>query len=70
MTRSAASQWTGPSLDADLHSYEEIHLGAGLWNRGNVLGGAFWLGRDCDGKLLDDLDLGRSKVAHGELPRR
>jgi hypothetical protein len=51
---------TGPSADADAHQYEEVHLGAALWNRGNVLLGVYgqWHGHPSGDRRLLTMDLG------------
>jgi hypothetical protein len=51
---------TGPSTDADLHAFEEIHLGAALWNRGNVLLGIYgmWHGHPSGERRMVTMDLG------------
>jgi hypothetical protein len=51
---------TGPSRDAHIHQYEEVHLGAALWNRGNVLLGIYglWHGHFSGDRRLVVMDLG------------
>jgi len=51
---------TGPSSDDKLHQYEEIHLGAALWNRSNVLLGIYgqWHGDVTGDRRLTVIDLG------------
>jgi hypothetical protein len=51
---------TGPSTGADAHQYEEVHLGAALWNRGNVLVGIYgqWHGHFSGDRRLVTMDLG------------
>jgi len=51
---------SGPSTAADAHQYEEIHLGAGLWNRGNVIVGIYgqWHGHFSGDRRRLTLDLG------------
>jgi hypothetical protein len=50
----------GPSMAADAHQYEEVHLGAALWNRGNLLLGAYgqWHGHPSGDRRLVTVDLG------------
>jgi hypothetical protein len=50
----------GPSMGADSGQYEEVHLGAGLWNRGNVLLGLYgqWHGHPSGDRRLLTMDLG------------
>jgi hypothetical protein len=50
----------GPSVGADLHQFEEIHLGAALWNRGNVLVGIYgqWHGHPSGDRRMTVIDLG------------
>ena len=56
---------SGPSTAADAHQYEEIHLGAGLWNRGNVLIGFYgqWHGHFSGDRRRLTLDIGMA-VSH------
>jgi len=51
---------TGPSRAADMHCHEEIHLGAALWNRGNVILGIYgqWHGHPTGDRRLVTMDLG------------
>ena len=51
---------TGPSGEADRHSWEEVHLGAALWNRGNVILGIYgqWHGHPSGDRRLLTMDLG------------
>lgn len=51
---------TGPSTDDHAHQYEEVHLGAALWNRGNVLLGLYgqWHGHPSGDRKLLTMDLG------------
>ena len=58
----------GPSMTDQLHQYEEIHLGAGLWNRGNVLLGIYgqWHGDRSGDRHLLDMDLGFA-ISHDGL---
>src|SRR5688500_13868521 len=54
-----------PATDDCLHQFEEIHLGAGLWNRGNVILGVYgqWHGHPSGDRRLVTLDLGLA-VSH------
>ena len=58
----------GPSAAADAHQYEEIHLGAALWNRGNVLLGVYgqWHGHPSGDRRLLTMDLGLA-LSHDAL---
>jgi hypothetical protein len=49
-----------PATEADWNHHEEIHLGAGLWNRGNVLLGIYgqWHGHPSGDRRLVTMDLG------------
>ena len=49
-----------PATDDSIHQFEEIHLGAGLWNRGNVILGVYgqWHGHPSGDRRLVTLDLG------------
>jgi len=51
---------TGPSTADQLGQYEEVHLGAGLWNRGNVLLGIYgqWHGDHSGDRHFLTMDLG------------
>lgn len=51
---------SGPSVDDDRHEYKEIHLGASLWNRGNVILGihGMWQGHPSGDRRLATIDLG------------
>jgi hypothetical protein len=51
---------TGPSTEDHVNQYEEVHLGAGLWNRGNVIVGIYgqWHGHFSGDRKLTTLDLG------------
>lgn len=62
---------TGPSTGDQLHQYEEIHLGAGLWNRGNVLLGIYgqWHGDRSGDRHLLTMDLGFA-ISHDALHYR
>ncbi len=50
----------GPSSEHDWNHIEEIHLGAGLWNRGNVILGIYgqWHGHPSGDRRLLTMDLG------------
>jgi hypothetical protein len=58
----------GPSMAADLHQFEEIHLGAALWNRGSVLLGIYgqWHGHPSGDRRLTTIDLGLA-ISHDAL---
>ena len=51
---------SGPSTDDDANEYEEVHLGAGLWNRGNVVLGLYgqWHGNFTGDRRLVGIDIG------------
>jgi hypothetical protein len=55
-----APDLTGPSTAAGLNQYEEIHLGAALWNRGNVILGVYgqWHGHPSGDRRVLTMDLG------------
>jgi hypothetical protein len=55
-----APDMAGPSVEARIHSYEEVHLGAALWNRNNVLVGIYgqWHGHPSGDRRLLTMDLG------------
>lgn len=59
---------TGPSRDADANQEEEIHLGAALWNRGNVLVGIYgqWHGHPSGDRRWVTMDLGLA-ISHDAL---
>ncbi|MCX6621334.1 MAG: hypothetical protein NTY38_09675, partial [Acidobacteria bacterium] len=59
---------TGPSRDADANQEEEIHLGAALWNRGNVLVGIYgqWHGHPSGDRRWVVMDLGLA-LSHDAL---
>ena len=61
----------GPSADADIHRFEEIHLGAGLWDRGNVIVGIYgqWHGHPSGDRRLLTMDLGLA-LSHDALSYR
>ncbi len=58
---------SGPSSDDKLHQYEEIHLGAALWNRGNVLLGIYgqWRGEATGDRRKTVIDLGLAVTHDG-----
>ncbi|MBL9214183.1 MAG: hypothetical protein JNG83_01775 [Opitutaceae bacterium] len=58
---------TGPSTDDKLHQFEEIHLGAALWNRGNVLLGIYgmWHGAPTGDRRDAVIDLGLALTHDG-----
>lgn len=58
---------SGPSSDDKLHQYEEIHLGAALWNRGNVLVGIYgqWHGESTGDRRRTVIDLGLALTHDG-----
>jgi len=58
----------GPSTEDDSHQYPEIHLGAALWNRGNVILGlhGMWQGHPTGDRRLTSIDLGLV-VSHDAL---
>jgi hypothetical protein len=63
----------GPSpilaaTEDSLHQFEEIHLGAALWNRGNVLLGVYgqWHGHPSGDRRLVTMDLGLA-LSHDAL---
>lgn len=51
---------SGPSTESDIHCYEEVHLGAALWNRDNVILGVYgqWHGHPSGDRRLLTMDLG------------
>jgi hypothetical protein len=55
-----ATDLNGPSTDDRTNQFEEVHLGAGLWNRGNVLLGIYgqWHGHFSGDRRLVTMDLG------------
>jgi hypothetical protein len=63
-----APDLTSPSKEADDHQYEEIHLGAGLWNRGNVILGIYgqWHGHFSGDRSWLTMDLGFA-ITHDAL---
>jgi hypothetical protein len=58
----------GPSMEDALHSFEEIHLGAAMWNRGNVIVGLYgmWHGHPSGDRALVIMDLGLA-LSHDAL---
>ena len=50
----------GPGMEDAKHQFEEIHLGAALWNRGNVILGIYgqWHGHPSGDRALLTMDLG------------
>ena len=65
----------GPSTDDQQHQLEEVHLGAALWNRGNVLLGIYgqWHGHPSGERRLVVMDLGllvTHDAVHFEEPIR
>jgi hypothetical protein len=63
-----AGDQTGPSTEADVNCHEEVHLGATLWNRGNVILGVFglWHGHPSRDRRLVSMDLGLA-VSHDAI---
>jgi hypothetical protein len=59
---------TGPSTAEDSHQDEQIHLGAALWNRGNVLVGIYgqWHGHFSGDRRFVVMDLGMA-LSHDAL---
>ena len=55
-----APRVTGPTTADHAHQYEEVHLGAALWNRGNVILGIYgqWHGHATGDRRLASVDLG------------
>ena len=51
---------SGPSTDGNFSNYEEAHLGAAMWNRGNVIVGIYgqWHGHPTGDRRLVAMDLG------------
>jgi len=51
---------SGPSTDGNFSNYEEAHLGAAMWNRGNVIIGIYgqWHGHPTGERRLVSIDLG------------
>ncbi len=50
----------GPTVEDDRDQYSEIHLGASMWNRGNVILGfhGMWQGHPSGDRRLTTIDLG------------
>jgi hypothetical protein len=50
----------GPSMVDDAHQHEEVHLGAAMWHRGNVIVGIYgqWHGHPSGDRRLVVMDLG------------
>jgi hypothetical protein len=63
-----APKLTGPPTDDAGAQWEEVHLGAGLWNRGNVLLGIYgqWHGHFSGDRRFVVLDLGLA-ISHDAL---
>lgn len=63
-----AGDLTGPSTAGDVNLYEEVHLGAALWNRGNVILGIYgqWHGHPTRDRRLVSMDLGLA-ISHDAL---
>jgi hypothetical protein len=63
-----SSDLTGPSGEDRMHQFEEVHLGAALWNRGNVIVGIYgqWHGHFSGDRRLVTLDLGLA-LSHDAL---
>ncbi len=59
---------TGPSIETEWNHVEEIHLGAGLWNRGNVIIGVYgqWHGLPSGDRRFLTMDLGLA-ISHDAL---
>lgn len=59
---------TGPSTEDHAHQYEEVHLGAGLWNRGNVIIGIYgqWHGHFSGDRRRLTMDLGLA-ISHDAI---
>ena len=50
----------GPAVEDQVHQFEEIHLGAALWNRGNVIVGLYgmWHGHPSGDRAMVVMDIG------------
>lgn len=61
-------QVTGPPTEDDSNQYEEVHLGAALWNRQNVILGIYgqWHGHFSGDRRMVTMDLGLA-VSHDTL---
>ena len=59
---------TGPSVEAQWNHIEEVHLGAGLWNRGNVIIGIYgqWHGHPSGDRRFVTMDLGLA-ISHDAI---
>lgn len=59
---------TGPSVETNWNHIEEIHLGAGLWNRGNVILGIYgqWHGHYSGDRRFLTMDLGLA-ISHDAI---
>jgi hypothetical protein len=58
----------GPSIESEWNIWEEIHLGAAMWNRGNVIVGVYgmWHGHPSGDRRLVTMDLGLA-LSHDAL---
>jgi hypothetical protein len=63
-----AADVSGPSTSDDAHQYEEVHLGAAMWNRGNVILGIYgqWHGHFSGDRRWVAMDLGLA-VSHDAI---
>jgi hypothetical protein len=63
-----ATDLIGPSNEHDWNHIEEVHLGAGLWNRGNVLIGIYgqWHGHPSGDRRFVTMDLGLA-ISHDAI---
>lgn len=59
---------TGPSIETRWNYTEEIHLGAGLWNRGNIIIGIYgqWHGHPSGDRRFLTMDLGLA-ISHNAI---
>jgi hypothetical protein len=59
---------TGPSTQNEWNNHEEVHLGAGLWNRGNVILGIYgqWHGHSTGDRRHVGIDLGLT-ITHNAI---
>jgi hypothetical protein len=59
---------TGPSIEANWNHIEEVHLGAGLWNRGNIIIGIYgqWHGHPSGDRRFLTMDLGLA-ISHNAI---
>jgi hypothetical protein len=64
----ASSDLTGPSNSEDVNHEKEVHLGAAMWNRGNVILGIYgiWNGHASRDRRLVGMDLGLA-ISHDSL---